>query len=103
MDQKFEKCLGKYSDSYEHALEIFGQHLKSQKKDMLIQHSQSLESAQSREKKFLMGAQDEPLYDQPKGGLNLDLQPMDFGIKSTNTIPSNPADMQQMPFNYRKN
>ena len=28
MDNNFEKCLGKFSDSYEHALDVFGDHLK---------------------------------------------------------------------------
>ena len=103
MDQNFEKCLGKYSDSYEHALDIFGQHLGSMKKNNLISHSQSLESQQTREKKYLMGDKDEPVYDEPKGDFNLDLKPMDFGIKASNTIPNSPAEQQEMPFNYRKN
>jgi hypothetical protein len=36
IDQKFESCLGKYSDSYEHGLDIFGKHLGTMKKAHLI-------------------------------------------------------------------
>jgi hypothetical protein len=48
MDSNFEKCLGKYSDSYEYALDIFGQHLKSMKKSNLTSHSQSLEKTKEQ-------------------------------------------------------
>lgn len=49
-----------------------------------------------------MGGLDEPIYDAPKSNLEFELKPMDLGIKSKNTISSNPAEMQQMPFNYVK-
>jgi hypothetical protein len=65
MDQNFENCLGKYSDSYENALEIFGQHLKTMKKATMISHSQTLDAGEKREKRYLIGAEDEPLYDEP--------------------------------------
>lgn len=32
LDSAFEKCLGKYSDSYEHALDTFNTHLRTSKK-----------------------------------------------------------------------
>ena len=38
-DMEFEKCLGKYSDSYEQALDIFGSHLNSMKQDTMISHN----------------------------------------------------------------
>jgi hypothetical protein len=48
MDSNFEKCLGKHSDSYEHALDIFGEHLKNMKKTNMVSHSQSLEKTKEQ-------------------------------------------------------
>jgi len=36
MDSNFENCLGKFSDSYEHGLEIFSEHMKGMKKANVI-------------------------------------------------------------------
>ena len=48
----------------------------------MISHSQTLDAGEKRDKRYLIGAEDEPLYDEPQGGLNLDLKTMDFGIKA---------------------
>jgi len=38
LDVQFEKCLGKYTDSYESGLDVFNAHLKSQNKKNVITH-----------------------------------------------------------------
>lgn len=108
-DQEFELCLGKYSDSYEQALDVFGQHLKSLKQATVVTHSQPLQSTEQREKRYLMGSgPNEPIYDKPDQRLPpgmVDLKLMeDFvkGVGSKNSKAGSPAEMQQMPFNYYK-
>ena len=60
----FEKCLGKFSDSYESALNVFGEHLKTMKRQNVYQHS----DPEQMEKRFLMGeGTPEPVYDTPQG------------------------------------
>ena len=48
LDSKFEKCIGKYTDSYEQSLDVFGQHLKMMNKSNIITHSQQLDSKEQR-------------------------------------------------------
>ena len=37
----FEKCLGKFSDSYDSALDVFGSHLRSLNTSQVFRHSQA--------------------------------------------------------------
>ena len=57
----FEKCLGKFSDSYDSALDVFGNHLKTLNTNQVFRHSEV------DEKKFLLGQGGlEPVYDKPR-------------------------------------
>ena len=51
----FEKCLGKFSDSYENALDIFGSHLKTLQTNQVFKHSESQSENEAAEKRFLLG------------------------------------------------
>ena len=57
----FEKCLGKFSDSYDNALDVFGDHLKTLNTNQVYRHSEA------DNKKFLLGQGGlEPVYDKPR-------------------------------------
>lgn len=66
MDQNFEKCLGKFSDSYEHSLDTFNIFLRDNREAKLISHSQTLDPSKSRGNSYLMGGDinREPAYDK---------------------------------------
>ena len=63
----FEKCLGKHSDSFEVALDIFGTHLGKLKQNNIITHTH--EKGVFDEvvnKAYLLGeGTQEPVYDKP--------------------------------------
>ena len=60
----FEKCIGKFGDSYEHALDVFGKYLQTMNKQKVFAHSQL--DKDSQEKRFLLGEGSlEPVYDKP--------------------------------------
>ena len=63
----FEKCLGKFSDSYDNALDVFGNHLKSINNKQVFNHSQNKpEDGIPDDKRFLLGqGVMDPIYDQP--------------------------------------
>ncbi len=62
----FEKCLGKFSDSYESAVDIFGNHLKTLHKSQVFTHSQNEREDEGGEKRFLLGQGImDPVYDKP--------------------------------------
>ena len=44
IDAKFEKCIGKYSDSFENAMDIFTSQVREMNKSNVISHSQRLTS-----------------------------------------------------------
>ena len=75
MDADFEKCLGKYSDSYEQGLDILTQHLALTNKSKIITHSQELKGNLRRDSSYLMGGEEnqEPVYDEAKTLPGLDL------------------------------
>ncbi|CDW80987.1 UNKNOWN [Stylonychia lemnae] len=56
----FEKCIGKFTDSYEHAIDLAGGQLKKINKDNVYTHKED------SEQKFLMG--DGVIYDLTKNG-----------------------------------
>ena len=67
LNSKYENCLGKFSDSFEHALEGASEFLQSQKKDLIISHKQSLDPGVDRSKGYLLGGgSDQPLYEDPQ-------------------------------------
>ena len=55
LDCDFEKCLSKFSDSYESSLEVLTQHLHVMNETKEFSHSQELKSDQSRANAFMMG------------------------------------------------
>ncbi|TNV75233.1 hypothetical protein FGO68_gene14673 [Halteria grandinella] len=65
----FEKCLGKFSDSYDNALEVFGDHLRTINTNQVYQHS--VKAGQEADKigqdhRFLLGQGSlDPIYDKP--------------------------------------
>ena len=66
LDSEFEKCLGKYSDSYETGLDVWTQHLSLLNKNKIITHDQDLDSKQARDRQYLMGGNaEDPVYDDP--------------------------------------
>ena len=56
-DADFEKCLGKYSDSYEYGLDILTQHLALMNKSKIITHNKELRGKSKRENSYLMGGE----------------------------------------------
>lgn len=58
----FEKCLGKFSDSYEIGLDIFGKHLTTLNQKQVFTHA----NKKDMEARFLMGEGGmDPVYDRP--------------------------------------
>eukprot|EP00347_Sterkiella_histriomuscorum_P013567 403364221 len=57
----FEKCLGKFTDSYEHALNVMSGHIDKNTEETVFQHKEG------DEKKYIMGDEGsiEPVYDKP--------------------------------------
>ena len=56
LDEKFELCLGKFSDSYDSSLEVFMKHLEQERQQRNISHSTALDSNIERQNRaFLMG------------------------------------------------
>ena len=68
MDIEFEDCLGKYSDSYEHGIEMFNRQLVAMRKSNIIQHSKDFDQDPDRQHAFKMGhgTMVEPVYDTVK-------------------------------------
>ena len=75
LDADYEKCLGKYSDSYESGLDILTQHLALMNKSKLITHGQELKGKSARDNSYLMGGETaEPIYDNAQTLPGLDLK-----------------------------
>lgn len=67
----FEKCLGKFSDSYDNALDLFGNHLRTLNNKQVFNHSLSgssdVEDPSVSDKRFLLGqGVMDPIYDKPQ-------------------------------------
>jgi hypothetical protein len=59
----FEKCLGKHSDSFEFALDVWKEHLHKTRKNPVTSHSHEVED---KDRQYLLqGGEDEPIYDTP--------------------------------------
>lgn len=59
----FEKCLGKFSDSYDSALDLFGAHLHTLNDKKVFNHSSNSDPSVS-DKRFLLGqGVMDPVYD----------------------------------------
>ena len=68
LDIDLENCLGKYSDSYEHAIEGYFKHMIDQSSEKMITHSTDLlDKNRGKNEKYLMGGNmlTEPVYDVP--------------------------------------
>ena len=67
LDEEFDNCLGKHSDSYEHALVLMTDHMRRNKKSNVTTHTTPLDSRTERQG-YVMGGETlaEPVYEKPR-------------------------------------
>ena len=67
LDEEFDNCLGKHSDSYEHALALMGEHLRRSRKSNVTSHAAPLDPSVERTG-YVMGGDTlaEPVYEKPR-------------------------------------
>ena len=66
IDSQMDNCLGKFSDSYESALDVFSTHLRNMRLSKITTHTQELDPTAARSGYVMGGDREEPIYAQPK-------------------------------------